>query len=345
MITFRMAEAGAVGALFFLPTCTNASTYFCHVNMQCIALNQDCSKQEPFDSVSCPDQYLPCWDKEHECCSTNQSLPNVPIDRNYFPGEFPTPKVSLLSVKYFKATQLGKQMIYFDNLEEFPKGTVWAVWFRLAADYGKPALRKFGVTSHSVVTDFSNNFTNSEISVCSILCSVFKLFLNYFHSIRIKVFDGVPVARLITIPSTNFSLTMKASDSCGSVKINASIIDNFRTEPINIATSILIKARCEGVTFFFDDPVEPQTVEEFRLFRSSNCDCQYEMQWSDENEPKSFIWDGPSSMPYKFTRIFNDVGKYFVEIYAWNSEGNYTVTVFVSLRSYFLVYSNSFYFV
>ena len=174
-----MAEAGDIGVVFFLPQCTNASTYFCHVNMQCIALNQDCSLQEPFDSVSCPDQYLPCWDKEHECCSTNQSLPNVPFDRNYFPGQFPTPKLALLSLKRFKATLVGKQMIYFDDLEEFPKGTVWAVWFRVSADYGKPAFRKFGVTSHQVHAVLNKNYTNSEITVCLYLKFPFNLI---FHN-------------------------------------------------------------------------------------------------------------------------------------------------------------------
>ena len=174
-----MVEAGNIGAVFFLPQCTNTSTYFCHVNMQCIALSLDCSKQEPFDSISCPDQYVPCWDKEHECCSTNQSLANVPIDRNYFPGQFPTPNLMLLSMKYFKATHVGKQMIYFDNLEEFPKGTVWAVWFRISADYGKPAFRKFGVTSHQVVAELNKNFTNSQISVCFNFILILFLFHNF----------------------------------------------------------------------------------------------------------------------------------------------------------------------
>ena len=174
-----MAEAGDIGVVFFLPQCTNASTYFCHVNMQCIALNQDCSLQEPFDSVSCPDQYLPCWDKEHECCSTNQSLPNVPFDRNYFPGQFPTPKLALLSLKRFKATLVGKQMIYFDDLEEFPKGTIWAVWFRIDADYGKPAFRKFGVTSHQVISG-SNIYSKSQIHVCLKFSVLFQIIFIIF---------------------------------------------------------------------------------------------------------------------------------------------------------------------
>ena len=121
---------------------------------------------------------------------------------------------------------------------------------------------------------------------------------------------------------------MKASDSCGSVKLNASVMDNFRTQPIALSASIIIKARCDGVTLSFDSLVEPQAMEEFRLFRPANCDCQYEMQWNDEKEPKSFIWNGASgAIPHKFTRVFNDAGKYFVEIHAWNSEGNFTMKV------------------
>ena len=128
---------------------------------------------------------------------------------------------------------------------------------------------------------------------------------------------------------------MKASDSCGSVKINASIIDNFRTEPINFATSISIKARCDGLTLYFDSPVEPQTMEEFRLFRPANCDCMYEMKWSDEKERNSFTWNGATKIdPHKFTKIFNDAGNYFIEVYAWNSEGNFTMRVLV----YFLLF-------